>query len=85
MKVSIDSINSGGIRAEMEKDGYATAEFFGSFAHPTHEGNDWVIRLYYAADSLVIDTNGDPVWENQPGFEELLAEYRIDLATATAS
>ena len=80
MTVSIESINSAGIRAEMKKGGYTTAEFFGSFAHPTHEGNDWTVRLYRAADSLVIDTNGDPVWENQPGFEELLAEYQIDLA-----
>jgi len=80
MKVSIDSINSAGIRAEMKKDSYTTAEFFGSFAHPTREGNDWQIRLYRAADSLVFDTNGDPVWENQPGFDELLAEYGIEVA-----
>ena len=85
MKVSINSINSGGIRAEMRKDSYTTAEFFGSFTHPTREGNNWTVRIYRAADSLVIDTNGDPVWENQPGFNELLAEYGINLAEVTAS
>jgi hypothetical protein len=82
MKVSIDSIKSAGIRSEMARDSYTTAELLGTYSHPQHEGNDWTIRLYRAADSLVFETNGDPVWEGMNGFDALAAEYGVDL-TAT--
>lgn len=83
-KVSIDFIDSVGIRAEMEKDSYTTAEFFGTYVHPDHpDSKDWEVRLYRAADSLVFETNGDPVWEgDHEGFASLLKEYGIDLASA---
>ena len=84
MKVSIDSINSAGIRAEMARDSYTTADLLGTFTHPIHEGSDWVVTLYRAADSLVFTTNGDPVWENTDAFSQLLEEYGIDIAKATA-
>jgi len=81
MKVSIDSINSAGIRAEMNKDHYSTAELLGTFTHPQHpDSPDWVVRLYRAADALVFDTNGDPVWENDSeGFAKVVSEYGVDL------
>lgn len=77
MKVGIQALNSAGIVAEMKKDSYSTAELLGTFTHPQHEGNDWVVRLYRAADSLVFDTNGDPVWEGTDAFDSLMAEYAI--------
>lgn len=78
MKVSIEYITSAGIRAEMKRDAYTTAELLGTYTHPTREGNDSTVRLYRACDALVFETNGDPVWENMDGFEALAAEYGID-------
>ena len=85
-KISIDFINSAGIRAEMAKDSYTTAELLGTFTHPQHsDSNDWTVRLYRAADSLVFDTNGDPVWENDSeGFAAIVAEYGIDMDSTLA-
>jgi hypothetical protein len=85
-KIGIDFINSAGIRAEMVKDSCATAELLGTFTHPEHsDSNDWTIRLYRAADALVFDTNGDPVWEgDREGFAALVKDYGIDLGAATA-
>ena len=79
MKVGIEFIKSAGIRNEMRRDSYTTAEFLGTFNHPTKDGSDWEICLYRACDTLVIETNGDPVWQGQDGFEELLAEYNVDV------
>lgn len=85
MKVSIDSINSAGIRSEMEKNHYSTADYLGTFRHPQHDGPDWAIRLYRAADALVFDTNADPVWQGYgTGFDELAAEYGVNLEAAIA-
>jgi hypothetical protein len=80
MKVPIDRINSLGIRAEMAKDSYTTADLIGTYQHPQHPGSrDWDVTLYRAADTLVFDTNGDPVWQGYgTGFDELVTEYGID-------
>ena len=83
MKVSIHSINSAGIRAAMTRDHYTVAELLGTFTHPTHEGNDWTVRLYRAADALVFATNADPVWEGSEDFNTLAAEYGVDLSQWT--
>ena len=85
MKVSIESINSAGIRAEMTRDHYTVAELLGTFTHPTHEGNDWTVRLYRAADALVFATNADPVWEGSEDFDTLAAEYGVDLSQWTGN
>ncbi len=77
MKVSIDSINSAGIRSEMARDSYSTAYLACAKQHPVRSGADWTIRLYRAADRWVIDTNADPVWDGTPEFELLLREYGI--------
>ena len=82
MKIPIDRINSVGIRAEMHRDSYQFAEFYGEFCHPLHrDSRDWDITLYRAADTLVFATNGDPVWASmQEDFNSLAAEYGIDVA-----
>lgn len=77
MKVSIDSINSAGIRAEMARNHYGFAELLGTYTHPVHSGNDWTVRLYRAADALVFATNADPVWEGTESFDLLAAEYGV--------
>lgn len=78
MKISIDRINSAAIRNEMARDHYSTAEFLGTYSHPDHpHSRDWQVTLYRAADSLVLETNGDPVWENVPGFSDICKEYGI--------
>lgn len=78
MKIAIDAINSAAIRAEMKRDSYKTAELLGTYSHPKHpDSNDWRVTLYYAADSYVFETNGDPVWDNNPDFKAMLAEYAI--------
>jgi len=81
MKIPIDRINSVGIRAEMHRDSYQFADFLGTFLHPDHpERGDWCITLYRAADTLVFETNGDPVWEtNGEDFKALATEYGIDV------
>lgn len=82
MIIPRDRINSAAIRSEMERDHYATAEFLGTYSHPSHPNSrDWEITLYRAADALVAETNGDPVWEHSPDFDQLLAEYSINPAT----
>lgn len=81
MKISIHSINSADIQFEMKRDHYTTAELLGTFAHPDHDGNEWEIILYDAADSLVFDTNGDPVWGGTQEFSSLVDEYGIDIAS----
>jgi hypothetical protein len=81
MKISIHSITSIGIRNEMEKDSYTTAELLGTFTHPDHpSSSDWTVRLYRAADQLVFETNGDPVWENDTeGFAVIVRDYGINM------
>jgi hypothetical protein len=85
MKISIDSINSAEIRFAMWRDRYTTAELLGTFQHPKNDGNDWLVRLFYAADALVFETNGDPVWQGTSAFDALVAEYGIDIEAATRS
>jgi hypothetical protein len=81
MTISIDRINSAAIRDEMHRDNYTTAEFFGTFGHPQHpDSRDWDVTLYRAAGQLVFETNADPVWEICRGFDELAAEYGINVA-----
>jgi hypothetical protein len=82
MKIPIDRINSVGIRTEMHRDSYQFAEFYGTYRHPLHpDSRDWDIALYCAADTLVWETNGDPVWESESeDFRALAAEYGVDVA-----
>lgn len=80
MKISIDRIRSTSIRAVMERNHYATANYLGTYQHPNHpESRDWDVTLYRAADSLVFATNGDPVWDGTVGFDSLVAEYKIEM------
>jgi hypothetical protein len=86
MKTSIDSVQSIAIRSEYENAHCNHAEYFGTFAHPEHpDSRDWMITLYRVCDTLVFETNGDPVWQNcagnycGDGFDLLIAEYGIDL------
>ena len=67
----------------MSKDGYTVAELLGTFQHPKHpDSNDWTLRLFRAADSLVFATNADPIWEGDPSFDLLVEEYGIDMESA---
>ena len=81
MNISIHSITSIGIRNEMEKDYYTTAELLGTFTHLDHpSSSDWTVRLYRAADQLVFETNGDPVWETETkGFAAIVRDHGIDM------
>ena len=81
MKIPIDCVTSVGIRNEMSRDSYQFAEFYGEFAHPDHaDSRDACIKLYYAADMLVFETNGDPVWASMgENFAALAEEYGIDV------
>jgi len=82
MKIPIDCINSVGIAYEMHRDSYQFAQYYGTFSHPDHgDCRDWDIKLYYAADMLVFETNGDPVWASMhEDFESLAKAYNIDVA-----
>jgi len=81
MKISIDRINSIGIRNEYLAAHCNHAEFYGTFRHPNHpESRDWCITLYSVCDELVFETNGDPVWASESeDFGALAAEYGIDV------
>ena len=68
----------------MSKDSYTTAELIGTFTHPVKTGADWTVRLYFAADQLVFDTNADPVWACSPEFDLLVAEYGINIDSAVS-
>ena len=82
MKIPIDCITSEGIRNEMSRDSYQFAEYYGTFRHPEHaDSRDADIKLYCAADTLVFETNGDPIWASMSeDFNSLAAEYGIDVA-----
>ena len=82
MKIPIDCITSEGIRNEMSRDSYQFAEYYGTFRHPEHaDSRDADIKLYCAADMLVFETNGDPVWASMSeNFAALAEEYGIDVA-----
>jgi hypothetical protein len=85
MKIPIDCITSVGIRNEMHRDSYQFAEFFGRFSHPLHpDSRDAEVKLYRAADSLVFETNGDPIWQDctPDAFDAAVQEYGINLEEA---
>ncbi len=72
----------------MQRDSYSTAELLGTFQHPQHlDSNDWTVRLYRAADELVFETNGDPVWEttNPSDFAALVMQYGINIEEALSA
>lgn len=77
MKIGIEFISSVEIRDEMAKDSYTTEEFLGTYVHPHHSGPDWEVRLYQACDTLVFETNGDPVWKGNTEFDVLKSEYGV--------
>jgi hypothetical protein len=82
MKISIDSVNSLAIQAEYKQAHCRYADYLGSFQHPEHRASqDWTICLYSVCDALVIETNGDPVWQHgdHEGFASLIESYGIDL------
>lgn len=78
--LSIDSIDSIGIKAEANERGQTEITLLGTYEHPEHLGSsDWRITLYELNGYRVADTNGDPVWEEQDHaiFSELLADYGV--------
>ena len=79
--INIEDINSAGIAYEAKKAGIETVNLIGTYEHPEHPGsNDWTIRLYEMGDVRVIDTNGDPIWEESHPveFAETLAAYGVE-------
>lgn len=85
MKVSIDSVQSIGIRNEYIAAHCNHAEYLGTFRHPAHlDSADWSVALYSVCDELVFSTNGEPIWQanDSDGFSAIVAEYGIDLAAA---
>ena len=75
--ISIDNINSAGIRAEARKAGISTVTKLGD----NGKFGDARVTIYQLGDVRVADTNGDPVWEESDNatFAELLESEGIAL------
>lgn len=81
MKVHINTIRAEDIRDEMRRDSYQYAELLGTFNHPEHTSSPWTVRLYRAADALVIDSNGTAIWDGTEDFDDYCDDYGIKIAT----
>lgn len=82
MKISIEDINSAGIKAQAKIDGIKEITLLGTFDHPDHQGsNDWRIRIYDFGGVKVADTNGDPVWEESDpsAWASMMEEYQTGI------
>ena len=79
--IHISKINSAGIVYEASEAGLSTVDFIGEFHHPGHPAGDWSIRLYEVNGVRVIDTNADPMWEEDDpaAFAALLEEYGVEV------
>ena len=75
--ISIDNINSAGIRAEARKAGISTVTKLGD----NGKFGDARVTIYQLGDVRVADTNGDPIWEESDSatFAELLESEGIAL------
>ena len=75
--LSIDDINSAGIRAEARKAGITTVTKLGT----NGKTGDAKVTIYQLGDVRVADTNGDPVWEESHSatFAELIESEGISL------
>jgi hypothetical protein len=82
MKISIEDINSAGIKAQAKIDGIKEITLLGTFDHPDHQSsNDWRIRIYDFGGVKVADTNGDPVWEESDpsAWADMMEEYQTGI------
>ena len=59
--ISINEINSGGIQAQAARDGITEVQLIGT----NGKIGDAKTTAYYFGGVRVINTNGDPVWEEQ--------------------
>ena len=73
--LSIDDINSTGIRIAARKDGITSIERLGD----NRKHGDAKVVIYRLGVVRVAETNGDPVWEESDptGFAELLESEGI--------
>ena len=78
--ISIDDINSSGIRYEAERMGVTTATIIGRGEAVEGNGNSHC-TFYRVGDVRVAQTNGDPVWEESmpEDFAELAEACGVDL------
>lgn len=80
MKIKANEITSVSIRAQAIADKVDQIDLIDELDHPDHPGDkNWTIRLYDYSGVRVIETNGDPIWEESDpvGFSETLAEYDV--------
>jgi hypothetical protein len=70
--ISINEINSCGIQAQGKIDGITEVELIGT----NGKTGDAKTTAYWFGGTRVIDTNGDPIWEEQDpcAFAEMMAE-----------
>lgn len=74
--MKVEDVNSCGIEIECEKMGLTEIELLA-----TDGVGDNRIRVFQVGPVRVMDTNGDPVWEeaDPQGFAEVLEERGIEL------
>jgi hypothetical protein len=74
--ISIEDINSNGIKTQAKIDGITEVELLA-----TSGTGDQKITVYQFGPVRVADTNGDPVWEESDpcGFADLMEEAGINL------
>lgn len=79
--IHISKIDSAGIVSEAKAAGCETVTLLGTYDHPDHPAGAWSIRLYEVNGVRVIDTNGDPIWEEDDPylFARELEEYGIEV------
>lgn len=72
----VEDVNSQGIKIECEKLGLNEIELLS-----VDGTGDNRIRIFQVGSVRVMDTNGDPVWEESDpqGFSDILAERGIEL------
>ena len=72
MKISINEISSAAIQAQGKIDGITEVELIGT----NGKTGDEKFTAYWFGGVRVIDTNGDPVWEDQDpcAFAEMMEE-----------
>jgi hypothetical protein len=81
--ISINEINSNGIQAQCEIDGISEVEIIGT----NGKTGDAKTTAYWIGGVRVIDTNGDPVWEEQDpeSFAAMMEEIEATITITITS